>query len=406
MTDGEFRRAWWHLDFLEGLVGIEKYEMTGGMAFSGVNTRPEGVHVVDKIGFDGHPMIAHYNFLAANTSKVAKQCIPAPSALYGRRGREAVSSDAYPSLDAFWSDLGEAYRQAVNAFVAAGCRYIQLDEVYLVMLCDEGHRAQMIARGEDPDALATIYGDLINAALADVPEGVTTAMHMCRGNFKSTHLGEGAYDRIARVLFERIRIHGYFMEYDTERAGGFEPLADLPADRRVVAGPRLVEARRARGPRHDRLARRAGIALHAARPARPQPAMRLRLHRGRQSGRRGRAMGEAGLGRRHGPRDLGRLTMTDAPPPPHRRPPVDVDAIIDRGKAGPYQYWVVALCGAVMFLRRAGRQHDDVPGAFAGEGMGAQPRDAEPDLHDRAAERGARLDRQRARGRPLGAGAT
>jgi 5-methyltetrahydropteroyltriglutamate--homocysteine methyltransferase len=236
VTDGEYRRSWWHLDFLEGLVGIEKYVMEGGMAFSGVNTRQEGVHVTGKIGFDGHPMLEHFRFLAQNAAALPKQCIPAPSALYGRRQREAVSPDVYPSLDAFWSDLGEAYRQAVNAFVDAGCRYIQLDEVFLVMLCDEAYRANLEAKGESPDALAETYGDLINAALADVPEHVTTAMHMCRGNFKSTFLGRGAYDRIASVLFDRIRIDGYFLEYDTERAGGFEPLADLPSGRRVVLG--------------------------------------------------------------------------------------------------------------------------------------------------------------------------
>ena len=236
VTDGEYRRSWWHLDFLEGLVGIEKYVMEGGMAFSGVNTRQEGVKVTGRIGFDCHPMLEHFAFLARHATALPKQCIPAPSALYGRRGREAVDRDVYPSLDHFWSDLGDAYRQAVNAFVAAGCRYIQLDEVFLVMLCDEAYRANLEARGESPDALARTYGDLINAALADVPDHVATAMHMCRGNFKSTFLGRGAYDRIAEVLFGRIRIDGYFLEYDTERAGGFEPLADLPGGRRVVLG--------------------------------------------------------------------------------------------------------------------------------------------------------------------------
>jgi 5-methyltetrahydropteroyltriglutamate--homocysteine methyltransferase len=236
VTDGEYRRAWWHLDFLEGLAGIEKYQMEGGMAFSGARTKSEGVRVVDKITFQGHPMLEHFRFLASCAKAVAKQTIPAPSALYGRRGREAVSKDVYPSLDAFWSDLGEAYCQAVNAFVAAGCRYIQLDEVFLAMLCDQQYRASVVAQGHDPDELAKTYGDLINAALADVPKDVTTAMHMCRGNFKSTFLGQGAYDSITRVLFERIRIDAYYMEYDTERAGGFEPLAGLPKDRSVVLG--------------------------------------------------------------------------------------------------------------------------------------------------------------------------
>ncbi len=236
VTDGEFRRAWWHLDFLAGIGGIEKYAMQGGMAFAGTNTKAEGVHVVDKIRYERHPMLDHFAFLRDHTSRTAKQTIPAPSALYGRRGRDAVSREIYPDLDNFWADLGEAYRQAVNAFVAAGCKYIQLDEVFLIMLADEQYRTTMEANGEDAVRLAETYGDLINAAIADVPDDVTTAMHLCRGNFKSTHLGSGAYAPVARVLFDRIRIDGYFMEYDTDRAGGFEPLADLPADRRVVLG--------------------------------------------------------------------------------------------------------------------------------------------------------------------------
>ncbi|MEJ0024053.1 MAG: 5-methyltetrahydropteroyltriglutamate--homocysteine S-methyltransferase [Alphaproteobacteria bacterium] len=236
VTDGEYRRSWWHLDFLEGLSGVEKYQMEGGMAFSGVNTKAEGVRVTAPIAFDGHPMVSHFKFLSAHTNRVAKQCIPSPSALYGRRGREAVDHTVYPSIDRFWGDLGDTYRKAINAFVAAGCSYIQLDEVYLVMLCDDDYRRKVRDQGDDPDALAKIYGDLINAALADVPDDVTTAIHMCRGNFKSTFLGSGAYDTIASVLFDRINVDGYFMEYDTERAGGFEPLARLPKDRRAVLG--------------------------------------------------------------------------------------------------------------------------------------------------------------------------
>lgn len=236
ITDGEMRRAWWHLDFLEELGGVEKYRMDGGMAFAGTATKAEGVRVVDRIAYVGHPMLDHFAFLKRHSKRTPKQTIPAPSALYGRRGREAVSRTAYPDLDGFWSDLGEAYRKAVNAFVAAGCKYIQLDEVFLIMLADADYRADMEAKGEDPVRLAETYGDLINIALADVPPDVTTAMHLCRGNFRSTFIGSGAYDPIARVLFDRIRIDGYFMEYDTSRAGGFEPLADLPTDRRVVLG--------------------------------------------------------------------------------------------------------------------------------------------------------------------------
>jgi 5-methyltetrahydropteroyltriglutamate--homocysteine methyltransferase len=236
VTDGEFRRSWWHLDFLWGLDGTERYAMDQGMAFAGVQTRAEGARVVGKLGFSGHPMIEHFRFVKEHTARTPKMTIPAPSAMYGRVGRGPISTTAYPGLDDFFADLGAAYRKAVRAFADAGCRYLQLDEVFIAMLCDPGYRAAQQGRGDDPQKLAEIYAGLINAAIADIPPDMTITMHLCRGNYRSTYMGSGAYDAVADVLFDRINVHGYFMEYDTERAGGFEPLRLLPKGRVAVLG--------------------------------------------------------------------------------------------------------------------------------------------------------------------------
>jgi 5-methyltetrahydropteroyltriglutamate--homocysteine methyltransferase len=236
VTDGEFRRSWWHLDFLWGLEGVERYVMDQGVAFSGVQTRAEGARVVGKLGCSGHPMLEHFRFLKARTARMPKMTIPAPSALYGRSGRGPISTTAYPEIEAFFADLGAAYRKAVRAFADAGCRYLQLDEVYIAMLCDPGYRAAQQGRGDDPQKLAETYADMINAAMSDIPPDMTITMHLCRGNYRSTYMGAGAYDAVADVLFNRIKVHGYFMEYDTERAGGFEPLRLLPKGRLAVLG--------------------------------------------------------------------------------------------------------------------------------------------------------------------------
>src|SRR6267143_3002517 len=236
ITDGEFRRSWWHLDFLWGLDGVERYALDRRMAFAGMQTRAEGARIVGKLGFSGHPMLEHFRFIAARTSRTPKMTIPAPSALYGRVGRDAISPDAYAILDQFFIDLGAAYRKAVRAFADAGCRYLQLDEVFIAMLCDPGYRATQTGRGDDPQRLAELYGDLINTAMSDIPSDMTITMHLCRGNYRSTFMGAGGYDPVAEVLFDRIKVHGYFMEYDTERAGSFEPLRRVRKGQTVVLG--------------------------------------------------------------------------------------------------------------------------------------------------------------------------
>jgi 5-methyltetrahydropteroyltriglutamate--homocysteine methyltransferase len=236
ITDGEFRRSWWHLDFLWGLDGIEKTSMNTGIAFAAVTTRNEGTKVSGKIGFSGHPMIEHFRFLKAHTDRTPKMTIPAPSALYGRPVLTPIDKSVYENTDTMFADLGQAYKKAVRAFADAGCRYLQLDEVFIAMLCDPKYCLQMKDRGDDPDALGIIYGDLINTAISDIPSDMTVTMHLCRGNYKSTFMGSGGYEAMQEVLFDRIKVHGYFMEYDSARAGGFEPLKHLPKDRHVVLG--------------------------------------------------------------------------------------------------------------------------------------------------------------------------
>jgi 5-methyltetrahydropteroyltriglutamate--homocysteine methyltransferase len=236
ITDGEFRRSWWHLDFLWGLDGVERHVMDTGIAFAGVNTRNEGVAVTGKLGFSGHPMIDHFKFVAAHTTRTPKITIPAPSAIYGRPVPTPIDKNVYPKLDAFFDDLGQAYKKAVRAFADAGCRYLQLDEVFIAMLCDPKYRQQMKDRGDDPNRLGELYGDLINTAMSDIPSDMKITMHLCRGNYKSTFMGAGGYEAEQEILFNKIKVHGYFMEYDTERAGGFEPLKLVPKDRTVVLG--------------------------------------------------------------------------------------------------------------------------------------------------------------------------
>jgi 5-methyltetrahydropteroyltriglutamate--homocysteine methyltransferase len=255
ITDGEFRRGWWHLDFLERLQGCELYVMDHGIQFAGTQTKPKGVRVVDKLGFAGHPMVEHFEFVKAHARRTPKMTIPSPSALHYRSVLfQAISKTAYPDPDQFFADLGQTYRKTVNAFVAAGCRYLQLDEVYLALLCDPEQRRQLRERGEDPEKLPAIYADVINTAIADVPPDMVITMHLCRGNFRSTYIASGGYEPVADTLLNGINVNGYFMEYDTERAGGFEPLRYLPKAKVAVLG--LVTSKNGRLEAKDEIKRR------------------------------------------------------------------------------------------------------------------------------------------------------
>src|SRR6266540_5310719 len=234
-TDGEFRRSWWHFDFLKLLDGVELYATGEGIQFQGVQTKAENVRVVGKVGFPAnHPMLEHFRFLTQHTRVMPKMTIPSPSVLHFRGGRQAISKIDYPDLDVFFDDLAVTYRAAVRAFYDAGCRYLQLDDTVWAYLCSAQEREKARARGEEVEKLPAIYAKTINAALAERPADMTITTHVCRGNFRSTWISEGGYEPVAETLLGKVNYDGYFLEYDTERAGGFEPLRFLPKGNKVV----------------------------------------------------------------------------------------------------------------------------------------------------------------------------
>ena len=255
ITDGEFRRAFWNYDFLGALDGAEAYLGERKIKFQGPQPKPMMMRVTGTLGaFHGHPMIEHFRFVQANTKRTAKMTIPSPSSMHFRYGRDAVPESVYPEMDDFYRDLGAVYRKAVRAFADAGCRYLQLDEVNLAYLCDPALREKVTARGEDPDLLPAVYAGMINAAISDIPDDMTICMHLCRGNFQSTFVASGGYEPVAETLFNTIKVDGYFMEYDTARAGGFEPLRFVPKGKTVVLG--LVTSKSGTLESRDELRRR------------------------------------------------------------------------------------------------------------------------------------------------------
>jgi 5-methyltetrahydropteroyltriglutamate--homocysteine methyltransferase len=237
ITDGEYRRASWQTDFLTALDGVEAYVGERKIKFKGPQPRPILLRLKGKLGrVDGHPMIEHFKFVQAHTKATPKMTIPSPSTLHFRYGREAVPEAIYPTMDEFYRDLGATYAKVVRAFADADCRYLQLDEVNLAYLCDPALCEQVRARGDDPKTLPSVYAGMINAAISNIPSDMTITMHLCRGNFRSTFVATGGYEPIAEMLFNTIKVRGYFMEYDTERAGGFEPLRFVPKGKTVVLG--------------------------------------------------------------------------------------------------------------------------------------------------------------------------
>ena len=255
VTDGEFRRAFWNYDFLGALPRVEAYLGERKIKFQGVNPKPMMLRVTGKLGVvSGHPMLDHFKFVKENTGLLPKMTIPSPSSLHFRYGRDAVPEAIYPDMDDFYRDLGQTYRTAVRAFAEAGCRYLQLDEVNFAYLCDPKLRAQVAGRGDDPEKLPAIYADIVNAAVSNIPPDMTIAMHLCRGNFQSTFVASGGYEPVAEILFNTINVHGYFMEYDSARAGGFEPLRFVPKGKSVVLG--LVTSKSGRLESKDDIKRR------------------------------------------------------------------------------------------------------------------------------------------------------
>jgi 5-methyltetrahydropteroyltriglutamate--homocysteine methyltransferase len=233
-TDGEFRRSWWHFDFLGRLDGVEIYEAEQGIQFRGVQTKAQGLRVVGKLGFSNHPMLEHFKFLKAHTKVMPKMTIPAPPVLHFRLPKDGINKTVYPDLDQFFHDLGNTYKQAVKAFYDAGCRYLQFDDTVWAYLCSQEELRKARERMSNVDQLQGIYARVINTALEVKPADMTITTHVCRGNFRSTWISEGGYEPVAETLLGKVNYDGYFLEYDTERAGGFEPLRFLPKGNKVV----------------------------------------------------------------------------------------------------------------------------------------------------------------------------
>ena len=233
-TDGEYRRSWWHFDFFGMLEGVSIYELDHGIQFQGVQTKPRSIKVEGKIGFGKHPMIEHFKFLKAHTKATPKMCIPSPTVMHFRLEPGAVAKSAYPHRDAIFDDLASAYQQAVRAFYDAGCRYLQFDDTAWAYLCSQTELQKARDRGLDVDHLQDTYTRCINKALEAKPADMVITTHVCRGNFRSTFISSGGYEPVAANLLGKCNYDGYFLEYDTDRAGGFEPLRFLPKGNKIV----------------------------------------------------------------------------------------------------------------------------------------------------------------------------
>jgi 5-methyltetrahydropteroyltriglutamate--homocysteine methyltransferase len=239
VTDGEFRRTYFHIDFLERLEGVE---VRGGIAvkFHGaagdVDFAPPVMHVTRKLRHVQPIQLEDFKFLRSVASRVPKVTIPSPTMLHFRGGRGAISKEAYPTLDDFYADVAACYRAEVAALGAAGLTYLQLDDTNLAYLCDPKMREGARQRGDDPNELPRRYAALINAAIAERGSGMSVCVHLCRGNFRSAWAAEGGYEPVAEVLFNELQVDGYFLEYDDARSGDFSPLRFVPKGKSVVLG--------------------------------------------------------------------------------------------------------------------------------------------------------------------------
>ena len=240
VTDGEFRRTYFHTDFLLQLDGVEeaggtqvKFHQHGGKE---LEYAPPVMKIVGPIAHARDIQRRDYEFLASCTAATPKVTIPSPTMLHFRGGREAIDERAYPDLDAFYEDVSAAYRAEIASLAEAGCRYLQLDDTNLAYLCDETQRDNARRRGMDPDELPRLYARIINAAIRDRPSDMVACVHLCRGNFRSSWAAEGGYEPVAEVLFNELAVDGYFLEYDDPRSGDFAPLRHVPKDKIVVLG--------------------------------------------------------------------------------------------------------------------------------------------------------------------------
>ena len=236
VSDGEFRRAWWHFDFFDALVGADIVEIDHGIQFQGTQTKAQGIALTGPIDFANHPFLDHFRYLASQASALPKLTIPSPSVMHFRQSDAGIRG-VYGDIDAYYDDLAKLYIKAMGAFYDAGCRYLQLDDTVWAYLCSEKELAGARERGHDTDRIVSDYVRTLNRVLAAKPADMTVAMHVCRGNFRSTWISEGGYEPVAEALFGGVDVDGYFLEFDSDRAGGFEPLRYIPkGDKKVVLG--------------------------------------------------------------------------------------------------------------------------------------------------------------------------
>jgi 5-methyltetrahydropteroyltriglutamate--homocysteine methyltransferase len=237
ITDGEFRRAFFHLDFLQQVGGVT---VSGNIAADenapSKGFTPPRLEVTGKLRHVKDIQVADFNFLKSQVTATPKVCIPSPTMVHFRGGRKGIDIHAYPDMDEFFEDLAQVYRDEIQSLYDAGCRYMQLDDTNLAYLCDPQMRQGAVDRGDDPDELPRTYAALINSVIDGRPSDLTVGIHLCRGNFRSTWFAQGGYEPVADVLFNELNVDAYFLEYDDERSGDFAPLRFVPSDKTVVLG--------------------------------------------------------------------------------------------------------------------------------------------------------------------------
>jgi 5-methyltetrahydropteroyltriglutamate--homocysteine methyltransferase len=259
VTDGEFRRTWWHIDFLQQFQSVaivpSKVKVQFHTHEGDIERMPPGIQVAGPLARPKPIFVEHFKFLKSTArAGTPKQTIPSPSMMHFRGGRSAIDAAAYPGMEGFYADLARVYNEEIRDLASAGCRYLQIDEVNIAYLCDPKMREKVRNIGEDPETLPRTYARLINGAIAGRPADMAVCMHLCRGNFQSAWVAEGGYDPVAEILFNEMNVDGYFLEYDDERSGGFEPLRFLPKGKTAVLG--LVTTKRGALESKDALKRR------------------------------------------------------------------------------------------------------------------------------------------------------
>ncbi len=253
VTDGEFRRDWWHIDFIHGFDGVD---LTANKThtFHASDEQPPMFRLTGKVRRTKPSMLSHFQFLRSIVKKgTPKFTMPSPAMLHARSDREALKQ-VYPDIDEFWADVAKAYREEIADLYKAGCRYLQIDDTTIAMMGDPKVQESFRKLGDDPKKDTAIYAQAVNMATRDVPDDMTVAVHTCRGNFKSTWLASGSYDYVAETAFSQIDVDGFFLEFDDERSGGFEPLRFVPKGKKVVLG--LVSSKLPQLEKKDDLKRR------------------------------------------------------------------------------------------------------------------------------------------------------